>query len=323
MPLLFLNEISCGTTCDHARAERAMTELADAVLAVLRADRPGTVLVSKEPITGLQIADGHPIGKWHGNPRNRDAWRRLLQMQSKWPHRTSYPEGEGFYDVEYRHQGRLAEGLGAAHLMDGLGLSLAVDTCWGDARVTLEREQLVDDADATDTTVGGATAGSHIGEVEIRHASSGTHIDGHLRWIADRVELARRGGIDSVAHGAELWERRAALFPRLEFLPRVESQLRNLTPGWVRPAGRRLAELDLAVTSWDPDTDPEGPQWHSHVTGEGETRSREFCVFTDLDGRQRTFGKHGRFTPGHGRVHFRLVPESRTLRVAHVGLKLL
>ncbi|MEK8145161.1 hypothetical protein NKH18_38465 [Streptomyces sp. M10(2022)] len=79
------------------------------------------------------------------------------------------------------------------------GLSLAVDACWGDALVTLEREQLADDADDTadDADATDATAGSHIGEVEIRHASSGTHIDGHLRWIADRVELARRGGIDS------------------------------------------------------------------------------------------------------------------------------
>ena len=30
----------------------------------------------------------------------------------------------------------------------------------------------------------------------------------------------------------------------------------------------------------------------------------------------------GRFTPGAGRVHFRLVPEQRSARVAYVGLKL-
>ncbi|MFC9428080.1 hypothetical protein [Streptomyces sp. NPDC056987] len=314
MPLLFLNEISCATRSDPARAERAMTELARAVLAVLRADRAGTVLVSKEPITGLQIADGHPIGKWHGNPRNRDAWRRLLQMQSKWPHRAVLPDGQDFYDVEYRHRGEPAEGLGTAHLMDGLGLSLAVEPCWGADRVSLEREQLVEEAD------GGLT--SQTTAVELRHASSGAHVDGHLRWIARKAELARGGGLDAITRGADLWERRAALFPRLEFLPGVEHQLRHLLQVWVRPVGRRLAELDRAVASWNPDTGPGGPRWHSWVTGEGEQRARELCAFTDLDGRTRIFDTHARFTPGPGRVHFRLVPEKRAVRVAHVGRKL-
>ncbi|MEU9136815.1 hypothetical protein AB0D33_12735 [Streptomyces sp. NPDC048404] len=314
MPLLFLNERSCGTEVDPARAERAMTELARAVLAVLRADRPGTVLVSRDPITGLQIADGHPIGKWHGDPKNRDAWRRLLQMQSKWPHRVAFPEGEGFYDIEYRHQGEPAEGLGAAHLMDGLGISLAVAPCWGVDRVCLEREQLVEEED-------GAFA-SQVSEVELRHASSGTHVEGHLRWIEQQVELARRGGLDAVTHGADLWEGRAVLFPHLEFLPRVEQQLRNLDPGWVRPVAKRLAELDQAIASWNPDTEPEGPQWHSWVTGEGERRARELCTFTDLDGRPQTFDTHARFTPGPGRVHFLIASDNKALHIAHVGRKL-
>ena len=314
MPLLFLNERSCGTGADPARAERAMTELARAVLAVVRADRAGTVLVSRDPITGLQIADGHPIGKWHGDPKNRDAWRRLLQMQSKWPHRVVFPEGEGFYDVEYRHGGETVDGLGAAHLMDGLGVSLAVEPCWGVGRVWLEREQLVEEEDGE--------FASHVSDVELRHASSGTHVDEHLRWIAHQVELARRGGLDAVTQGADLWERRAALFPHLEFLPGVEQQLRNLLQAWVRPVGRRLAELDQAVASWNPVTEPGGPQWHSWVTGEGEQRGRELCAFTDLDGRTRIFDTHARFTPGPGRVHFRLVPENKALRVAHVGRKL-
>jgi hypothetical protein len=30
-------------------------------------------------------------------------------------------------------------------------------------------------------------------------------------------------------------------------------------------------------------------------------------MFTDLDGKVRTFDWHARFTPGKGRLHFRLV----------------
>lgn len=63
------------------------------------------------------------------------------------------------------------------------------------------------------------------------------------------------------------------------------------------------------------------PVWRSKITVEGEQR-KLLCRFTDLDGQVRVFDLHGRFTPGAGRVHFRLVPEEGKARVAHVGLKL-
>ncbi|MFH8788894.1 hypothetical protein [Streptomyces roseoverticillatus] len=313
MPLLFLNERSCGTGCDPARADGAMTELARAVLAVVRADRAGTALVSREPITGIQIAAGHPIGKWHGNPRNRDAWRRLLQMQSKWPHRVVFPEGQDFYDVEYRHQGEPVEGLGAAHLMGGLGVSLAVERCWGTDHVTLERERLVEGEDGTYR--------SDTSEVQVRHLSSSAHVDVHASWIRDEAETVRRGGLAAVRHGGHLWERRADLFPRLQFLPEVEAHLRQLPSVWVQPVRDRLAELEDAVSAWDPDTRPIAPQWLSDVRPEFESR-RRLCWFTDLDGEQRLFDWHCEFLPSPGRMHFRLLHEQRTLRIAYVGRKL-
>ncbi|WP_338898615.1 hypothetical protein WBG99_26010 [Streptomyces sp. TG1A-60] len=314
MPLLFLNERSCGTGCDPARAERAMTGLAEAVLAVLLADRPGTVLVSREPITGLQIADGHPIGKWHGAPRNKELWQRLLLMQSKWPYRTVFPEGESYFDVEYRHRGETVDGLGAAHLMDGLGVSLLVDACWSEHQLTLEREQLVENDD-------GESDESETSEVSVRHMAEQDHFEAHRAWIKDGVEAVRRGGLNAVRRGEELWEGRASLFPHLRFLPRVEADLRQLREAWVRPLGIRLAELDQTVAAWNPATEPDGPQWRSKITPEGQNR-RKLCVFEDFDGRSRHFDTHARFTPGPGRVYFRVVAEPKTLHVAHVGLKI-
>ncbi|WP_346174857.1 hypothetical protein [Streptomyces cuspidosporus] len=46
------------------------------------------------------------------------------------------------------------------------------------------------------------------------------------------------------------------------------------------------------------------------------------CRFTDLDGETSTFDLHARFTTGAGRIHFRLVPEERTIRLAHIGSKI-
>ncbi|MET8180354.1 hypothetical protein [Streptomyces sp. NPDC005336] len=312
MPQLFLNEKSCESSCEPARADRAMTEFAHAVLKAWRADRPGTVLVAREPITGLQLAVGHPIGKWHGNPRNRDSWVLMLKMQNKWPHRAVFPEGEDFYDVEYRHRGETVEGLGAAHLMDGLGVSLPVEPCWDAPRVSLEREQLAEGRDGESR--------SEISAVEIRHASRRSHIDEHLRWIRDGIEAVRRGGLDAVRQGAELWEGRAAFFPHLQFLPRVEQDLRELHEVWVRPVRDRLAELEAAVAEWNPGTHPIAPQWRSDVRTEFETR-RRLCWFTD-DGTEQLFDWHCEFLPKPGRMHFRLLHEERTLRIAYLGRKL-
>lgn len=313
MPLLFLNDLSCDTACDPAGADRAMTEFAHAVAAVVRADRPGTKLVTREPLNGLQIAQGHPIGKWSGQPKNRDVWLRLLKMQSTSPFRTVYPEGEDFLDVEYRHEGRAAEGLGAAHLMGGVGVSLPVDTCWDASMLSLEREQLLEEA--------GAAEGSEISDVEIRHASSRGHVDEHRQWIEDRATAVRRRGLDVVRTGAELWEKRETFFPHLQFLPQAERDLRELAEAWVGPVRERLAELEEAVAAWDPATRPIAPQWRSYVRQEFESR-RRLCWFTDLDGEVRLFEWHSEFLPKPGRMHFRLVPEQRTVRIAYVGRKL-
>ncbi|MDT0346580.1 hypothetical protein [Streptomyces litchfieldiae] len=312
MPLLFLNERSCGTGCAPALADRAMTELARAVLAAVRADRAGTVLVSKDPITGLQIAEGYPIGKWHGNPRNRDAWRRMLQMQSKAPFKMAFPDGADFLDVEYRHRGETVEGLGAAHLLEGLGVSLPVEPRWDAARLLLEREQLVEDESGE--------SGFAISQVDIRHASSEAHVDEHLSWIGDQLRALRKDGLDEVRTGAELWKRRTAFFPRLQFLPRVEHDLGGLSADWIRSVCLRLAELDDTVTTWDPAAHPIAPKWRSYVRQEFESR-RRLCWFTDLDGVDRLFDWHADIYFKKGRLHFRLVPEERTLRVAYVGGK--
>lgn len=306
MPLLFLNELSCGRDdCDPLRADRAMTEFARTTRALARTD-PGTVLVSEVKLKHLSIADGYPIQKWIGNPRNRDHWLRLRQMQNKAPFRSVFPDGEEPWNVEYRHRGELAQGLGGAHLMGGLGISLPVGTEWDAPVLPLECEQLVERADGTTDTP--------VTDVEVRHVSAERHLDGHREWLHASRALA------AVHTGAQLWEQRGTLFPHLEFLPRVEGELRGLSQVWVGPVRQRLEELETAVSEWDTAARPEGPQWRSWVTGEHEQR-RRLCWFTDVDGGEQLFDTHARFTPDEGRLHFRLVPERKAVRIAYVGRK--
>jgi hypothetical protein len=82
----------------------------------------------------------------------------------------------------------------------------------------------------------------------------------------------------------------------------------------------RLVEMEAALAEWDTILHPT-PLWRSKQSGEAEKR-RRLCRFTDLDGVEREFDEHVRFTPGPGRLHFRLVREEGTAVIAYVGGKI-
>ncbi|MFF0458843.1 hypothetical protein [Streptomyces mexicanus] len=306
MPLLFLNEKSWGTACDPARAERAMADFVNAVRAAAAVDAAGTALVSEVDVKTLEIAEGYPVNKWIGvSPRHRALWQRLRGLQGRSPVRSVFLTEDAADHLEYRYNGEVVLGLGAAHFMDGIAVSLPVTRQWQTDSVSLERSELVEDDDGT-------LAMRHD-TVAVRHASAQSHLDGHLGWI-------RKTRSERVTTGPRIWDSRADLYPHLTFLPRVEGQLSNLSSHWVVPVRKVLERLEEAVAAWDPATMAE-PEWRTKVSPEGETRKR-LCRFRDLDGETHTFDLHARFTPGAGRIHFRLVPEEQTIRLAHIGAKI-
>ncbi|MGW1653591.1 hypothetical protein [Streptomyces atratus] len=305
MPLLFLNEKSCATTCDPDRADAAMADLVDAVRAVAKEDPGDTSLVSEVELKSLEIAEGYPIGKWIGaSPKNHVRWQRLLGLRNRSPVRSVYPAPDADGNLEYRHEGEQALALGAAHFMDGIAVSLPVAHEWQRSAVSLERSELVELDD-------GSLEFEHD-SVDVRHISALPHVDEHLGWI-------RESSLARAATGRQIWERKADLYPSLQFLPRTEAQLSDLDPRWVVPVRRCLERLDAAAAAWDPATMHE-PEWQSKVTPEGETRKR-VCRFED-DGEWETFHLHARFTPGAGRIHLRPIGEEGKIRIAHVGGKI-
>ncbi|MFB8773246.1 hypothetical protein [Streptomyces broussonetiae] len=283
-----------------------MADFVDAVRAVAAVDRTGTALVSEVDIKSLEIADGYPVGKWIGSsPKNHDRWRRLLALRNRSPVRSVYPAPDADGHLEYRYAGECALGLGAAHFMDGLAASLPVASQWQASSVGVRRAELVEHDDGSLDFV--------YETADVRHISAPPHVDEHLDWI-------RQSSLRMAATGRQIWERLADLYPRLQFLPRTEAQLSDLDPRWVVPVRRCLEKLDASAAVWDPAAMPE-PEWRTRVTPEGETRKR-VCRFQDLDGELRTFHLHARFTPGAGRIHFRLIGEEGKLRIAHVGGKI-
>lgn len=266
--------------------------------------RPDAALVSEVRREQLQLAQGYFLAEWAGQPPNRDLWRFIRGMQNRAPFSDVLPEGAGG-GVEYSWNGRDARAVGGAHLMDGVLVSLLVDDCWDVPWARVVRTTLAESED------GGATVQDD--EVDVRHAATTDHADVHAEWL-------QQAGVPCLRSGAELWESREGLFPHLQFLPRVEKHIRDLRPDWVTPVALELRRIDAAIADWDPALRP-FPTWRSLITPEHEHR-RAFCTFTDLDGTKRIFDLHGRFTPGAGRIHFRLVTRERKARIAHVGLKI-
>lgn len=296
-PMLSLNELSCRHPLPFAQVDEAVREFVSALREARRV-RPGTALVTPVKLPDIELAPGYPMARWAADGRNKDLWRLIRAMQARAPYTFDelVPPNER-EDSDYLHEGASAVGLGIAHSTDGIAVSLPAHTSWSAQSVRLTRVWI----DAEDD------------EVDVRHASNADHIERHGAWFAD-------GGLNDAETGRQLWDGRVDFFPCLTFLPGVEQQLVDLPPVWVRPVLVRLAEIQEAVARWDPASGRQ-PVWGSKVTPEHEQRKR-LCEFSDFDDVTRVFDLHARFTPGHGRVHFRLVGESGTARIAYVGRKL-
>ncbi|MEU4643407.1 hypothetical protein [Micromonospora sp. NPDC023814] len=303
--LLVLNELSYRDV--KARREEVSTSLRDLVTLIrrVRQHREDVALVTETRFFDLALADGYTVREWASDGRNRDFMRFMLAMRNRAPFRDVTP-ADRFDEVEYLHQGLTALGLGVAHLMGGLAVSLRLAPVWETPWLEL-----------TQLTLGENDEGE-LGllrtEVPVRHACATQHVDEHQRWMCES-ELNR------LHSGAEVWAARSDVFPHLRFLSRVADDLDKLPADWLHPVKERLAELELTVAEWRLKGGP-APVWRSKITPESETR-KSLCWFTDeQDGNSHIFEWHARFTPRAGRLHFRLDGGQRTLVIAYIGAKL-
>lgn len=305
---VFLNELSQPRGPIPAQpGAQVVNDLVDLLRGIKRRRRD-TVLHSALPLRDVQIGDSYSVGAWSGDGDRREEWRFLRSLQDRAPFQVRISDmGVDLMEADYRLGANRAEGLGLAHMFGGMAVSLDHDPRWRKMRMALVREALeeTDDGDVDIVTA----------EVETMHASHVDHIADHADWLESAC-------LQPVTDGADLWRRRDELFGHLEFLPRVAGQLTALPAShpWFGAAVVRLTELNEAIREWDPAQSPE-PLYRSRVTPEHSQR-KMLCQFEDLDGETRIFDIHARFTPGSGRLHFRLDAQRRKAVVAHIGRKL-
>lgn len=309
--LVILNELSQPP--DHTPRHEAtirVEKLWQLAFALARRRRD-MQLISEAPLLKLPVGREYSVAQWIHDGDRREEKRFLLSLDQRSPFsslRDLLPKGTPS-EWDAFLLGERCQGLGLAHLAQGLAISWIGDDRWNSAKITVDL-QLLAEADSGDLVFREEVA-------SVPHASSVGHLESH-------ETLLLTAGIDIPTSGFELWSRRLSLFPRLRFLPRVQSQLECLDPGTPHFSAVRkcLQELNREVGQWNPDEAAQ-PTWESKTTPESEPRRRRgLCDFTDEDGIKHSFSWHKRFTPGPGRIHFRLDGSAHLAIVAHIGRKL-
>ena len=300
--LIFLNERSHPAANLHRQvADQSLTQLVDVMLRIKRI-LPQASLISSEPLPTLQLGDNYSVALWlNGSGANRERGRFLLGLSQQAPFR-AVREQHGDPDpgvTIYRHAGQVVDGLGLADLYGGLPISFSHDVQWHAAALSLDVERLLEEAEEK-------------WSIEVRHASLVEHVDLHRNWLASLRRRSVENAADLLAHGREL-------FPHVEFGPKVESDLNSLESTAFLQVVQYLYRLNDSVEDWD-EIRPT-PQYPPGTNDESATR-KPLCVFPAPGGGQAAFTWHGKYTPGAGRIHFRLERHPKRVVIGYIGGKL-
>ena len=237
-------------------------------------------------------------------------WRRkFLSMATHGPFTEDVVGAETLEKLsisEYSLDDRTALGLGAAHVLDGLAVSIACDGAWLDTNLQVGMLSLTDDGELFED------------EVAVRNAARPDHVEDHRLWLTAQQRA-------EIGDGAAVWARRRELFPALVFCARVEDQLSALGPRdpHLKQVLRKLAQINETFAAWSdgpfdrrkiPDCDPE-----SRVTLKQFRAEHSFLC---PDGETRLFSWHLALTPGAWRLFFKPDRDTRKAFIGHIGPKL-
>lgn len=306
---VFVNDLS--TYQDACNADSAVQRLNDfcSLIRAAHAIDQQILLNLTEPLAQLSFGDGWPLPVLRNIHGCADESTYLKTIKDRSPIAAAFDESGGLADLDYRTlptavvmPGVEALALGATHKLNGLAISFASHAGWSDPHFPLVRTTLDEHANLVTE------------EVVARNAVTAAHVELHGAALSAEVD---------VVSGAQMWERRAELFPHLSFIPRTRAQLEALLSGepQLRSVLARLKAIDVAIGDWRV-SNSEYPMFGFNMRPESQSRMH-LPVFSDSDGVQQTFSLHADFAPGEGRIHIQLRTDpQRHAVVGHVGKKL-
>ncbi len=312
--LVTFNELSeVPLARDKREAVARVNQLVDSLAAIRRSSsrRLRPVLRCPRAFDELEIAPEYRVAHWRVDA-DRD--RRLLFAQWAAATPALLPVEEGGPSDPFRTEATLSDssaatprsaiGLHAAWAQDGIAVSLASSAAWASPEVLVDIHTIEDDGIAETREL-------------VRHVSEPAHVATHTGYLTE-LEGAPAGP-------AELWARRADLYPTLEFCPQVERQLLRFDAGsqHFQQILGRLRELERAFATWG--RTPLNPQFvPSKCTPETPQTLREEAAShtaSRQDGSSMLFSWHVRFTPAQGRIFFEGDPAIGRGVVGYIGLK--
>ncbi|MER6096698.1 hypothetical protein ABT154_12755 [Streptomyces sp. NPDC001728] len=119
----------------------------DGLISVLREVRSwrDVALVTRTPLARSELARGYSYQQWAADNRRRNQRQYIKALRNRAPFAEVLPQGTAPGEVEYEYAGEPVEGMGAAHLMGGLCVSLPVSTAWHGPWLEVTVRTLVED----------------------------------------------------------------------------------------------------------------------------------------------------------------------------------
>ncbi len=317
MPLdFFLNELSHRTPAKDVREARInMAKFVEALSSLKRA----TARLPNAPqlrtdmnFQGAMLAPNYSVAKWRGD-NSVDQVQRLLfktyTAQAPYLHGIPEEATAEFPEVySYHFEGTECQGLGYAHLLKGIAVSLVTEMCWDASSVEVLARYLTDEADESVT-------------IRVPHVATPPHVVENEPFLVNRLTDE-----DPPPNTLKkLWENRARLFPHLDFCHTVEDNLEILEP--VQHLNGVLSSLigyDVFARKWSAEGGDFEPHAMLYVTPESSRRLKRYGeqLTFEWNGRFEVFSFHGRFTPGAGRIYMLPDLANRRLVIGYIGMKI-
>ncbi|MDM8528046.1 hypothetical protein QUF58_07500 [Anaerolineales bacterium HSG24] len=303
-------------------ATQWLIELAD-MLQTLYGRYGADIMRTKYGFSQFELFPGYPIGRVL-SLENKDIPTGVRRIINRYAQKGQYlqdiqeiAEENGMFEhagsiIEYRFEGQIVHGLGAAVLLEGLGVSLPTEPCWDTHEVKLNVQRIAEDTiEETEQTV--------------RHIARLAHIENHQPWLNETY------GIRS---GRVLESRLRALFPHLVFCDNAKRQIRSLNIGLerIQEIIDRLSSLETYCENW-----ADGAGFNifdlnelTEASNESNPTMQQYGkqrVFRCPDGKSRTFSHHLKDLHDNWRIHFwadedrefRRPDNRRSIVVGHVG----
>lgn len=194
--------------------------------------------------------------------------------------------------LEFRYKDQVALGLGVASpaLLDTIAISFISNECWNLSLLEIQSLEYSEEEKEV------------IENLVVRHASFNIHVEDHVEWIQDKIQI-------DIADGTDIWDRREDLFPHLEFCENLAKQIQSLYYGTpiLKQVEKKLFELENYCKTWT-DGVFNADLLASKATPESQSRLdslEEKLTFKCPDGKNRIFSWHLRMTgAGAWRLHF-------------------